>query len=316
MPSWIGDCVMAHALIRELAVRGGRLDALVSPLCAPVVSMMPEVRGVVVAAFVHGRLQFGYRRKLARELRARKYVRAYVLPNKAKSALIPLLARVPVRTGWRGEMRYFLLNDLRVPAGVRRHQAHRYAALASASGEAGDFLRPRLEMRATLVCAALAGSGLAGCGRLLALCPGASGGEFKRWPARLFAQVAGEHAARGGCVAVLGTEADSVAGEGITAAAVRSGAAAANLAGRTTLAGAAALLGAAGAAVANDSGLMHIAAALGTPTVGVFGPTDPQDSGPLGENAAVVRPPGGGLGRIGSVTAEMVVGALRTVMRG
>ena len=132
-PSWVGDTVMAQPMFRLLHERHANLvlDVLAPPFTLPLLSRMPEVRRGVVARFGHGELKFSERRRLARELQTEHYDQAIVLPNSLKSALIPLLAKIPLRTGFRGEMRYGLLNDVRrLDERALPKMVERFAALA------------------------------------------------------------------------------------------------------------------------------------------------------------------------------------------
>ena len=115
-PSWVGDMMMSQSLYRTLKARYPRaiIDVMAPAWCRPLLSRMPEVNEAIPMPLGHGALEIGERRKLGHSLREKRYDRAYVLPNSFKSALVPFFAGIPHRTGWRGEMRYGLLNDARV----------------------------------------------------------------------------------------------------------------------------------------------------------------------------------------------------------
>ena len=315
MPSRFGDCVMAHSLIRELASRGLAVDILSDRLYAPLGALMPECAGMIITDFVRGKVQFRKRYRCAKLLVAQQYSVAYVLPNKFKSALMPCFARIPQRVGWRGEMRYGLLTDLRRPQKSLRHYAARFAALAHVPGAGFELYHPQLEVASAYAHGILTKFGLTGIAGLLAICPGSSGeSKFKRWPTSRFASLTSAHAIAGGSIVILGTADDSVAGEEIRTAVKANSKEAKifNLAGHTSINEAAAVLRTVVGTVANDSGLMHISAALGTPTVGVFGPTEPEDSGPLGERVAVAS---AGVNNIARVPADLVMRSLLRIMR-
>lgn len=302
-PSWVGDMVMAQALFIELKQRhpGVIIDVLAPGWTRPLLERMPEVRRGLELSLGHGEFGWAARRELGRRLADEGYDQAIVLPNSWKSALIPWFARVPVRTGWRGEMRYGLLNDCRV---LNKQQlplmVQRFVALAlPARAPLPDALPapmpvPQLRTDPAGVQAACNALGVEGKGRILALCPGAEFGDSKQWPAAHYAEVASTYLDRGWQVWLFGSENDrAITGE-IAALATRGDASSehssegaaqrrqcVDLAGRTSLAQAIDLLSLATAVVSNDSGLMHIAAALHKPLVAVYGSTSPEFTPPL-----------------------------------
>ena len=295
-PSWVGDMVMAHSLVQLLTERsGGRaaIDVLAPAWSRPLLARMPGVDAAIDMPAGHGQLALGERLRLGRSLRGR-YRQAFVLPNSLKSALVPFFARIPVRTGWRGEMRFGLLNDLRV-LDKKRHplMVQRFNALAF-----GDDFRnpvpapfPRLEVDAGGVPALLQRFGLDASRPVLALCPGAEFGPAKRWPEQHFGAVAAAVVARGWQVWIFGSARDRPVAEALVQ---HAGAAATHchiLAGETQLAEAIDLLSMAGAVVSNDSGLMHVAAALARPLVVLYGPTSPGFTPPLAKSVAVLSIP-------------------------
>jgi heptosyltransferase-2 len=287
-PSWVGDMIMAQGLYRALRERwpGMAIDVLAPAWSGPILSRMAEVDRVVVSPFGHGKFDLSGRRALARELRTAGYERAYVLPNSWKSALVPWLAGIPQRIGYVGEFRYGLLNDARrLDKAGRPRLVDRYRALADAApAESGDY--PRLMVDPEKQAASLARLGLVLDRPVLALCPGAEYGPAKRWPETHYAEVAKAMLARGWQVWLFGSAADQAVGETINAMA---GGACRNLAGATALEETVDLLACAAAVVTNDSGLMHVAAAVGAPVVAVYGSTDPGYTPPLSERATVVR---------------------------
>lgn len=291
-PSWVGDTVMAHSLIQRLAARwpGVQLDALALPWVQPLLERMPEIREVLPMPVGHGRLQLGARWTLARQLRNRHYDQAVVLPNSWKSALIPWLAGISRRTGWRGEWRHGLLNDLRLLDRRRLPMTvQRYAALASDSSEPWDpvdFPRPRLAIDRGRASAGVEITD----GLVLALCPGAEFGWAKCWPMARYAALAKawleQETTAANQVWLFGSDADRPLCERINA---RAGGRCLNLAGRTTLAQAMDRLALAQVVVTNDSGLMHVAAALDRPLVALFGPTSALATPPLSERARLLQ---------------------------
>lgn len=261
-PNWIGDALMARPLLAALKARGGAIDVLAPPWVAAVVRRMPEVGQVVEANLRHGALQLGERWHLARRLP--RYDLAVVLPHSWKSALIPFFARIPVRVGYRGEARYGLLNKILKPSALP--MAAHYAAL-------GGSAEPQpLRVSEAEIQAAMQKFGIAK--RYAVLAPGAEYGPAKRWP------YFGALAPRLGMPAViLGAASDAPAAQGIPGT---------NLVGRTTLDEAVRLVAGAEVVVSNDSGLMHVAAALGRPQVALFGSSSPEHTPPASPAARVV----------------------------
>lgn len=286
-PSWIGDTIAAQPLFMRLEARypGVTIDALAAPWVAPVLTAMPQIERVIPNPFAHGAIQFKERAALGRSLRANRYDEAVVLPNSWKSALIPFFARIPVRTGFVGEARYGLLNRLhRLDKQALPRQVDRYAQLAEDPGVAlpQPLPYPQLTRRAHTIAATLAAFDLAVVPAPAVLCPGAEYGPAKRWPAEYFAQLARLLADRGVPVWLLGGKQDAAIGERIEAL---SEGAAKNLCGKTDLSQALDLMSLARVAVTNDSGLMHVAAALGVPVVAIFGSSSPAYTPPLSDAA-------------------------------
>jgi heptosyltransferase-2 len=283
-PQWIGDAVMTEPLMRRLQARGERLTVGALPWVAPVYRAMPQVAEVIDFPFQHGGLQWQARRAMARQLRGR-FDTAYVLPNSAKSALLPFLARVPRRVGYTGEMRLCLLNQRlpNPPKGERPPMVAFYSAVAGERGTEAD--RPQLRMPPVEIEQALAQLGLQR-GEFHVFAPGAEFGPSKRWPARHFAALAqGLHRP----VLLLGSAKEHALCDEIAAPvnAVHPGRCI-NLAGKTSLAQAFCAIAAAHSVVSNDSGLMHVAAAFGTPQVAVYGSTSPEHTPPLSDAATVL----------------------------
>jgi heptosyltransferase-2 len=247
---------------------------------------MPEVRRTIAFPFGHGDLKLGERRRFAKGLP--HYDRAIVLPNTLKSALVPWFAGIPRRTGWRGEWRYGLLNDLRtLDMSALPLIAERYAALAQPAGEALErpLPEPRLAADARAGGATLMKFQLDARQPILALAPGAEYGSAKRWPAGHFAAVARAHVQRGFQVWLFGSGRDAAVTAKVAALAAVP---VIDLAGRTSLSEAIDLLALATRVVTNDSGLMHVAAALGRPMAAVFGSSSPAQTPPLSKHARVV----------------------------
>jgi heptosyltransferase II len=290
-PSWIGDTVAAQPLFMRLHERHQHsltLDVIAPPWVAPVLRRMPEVARVLEHPFSHGGFGFGARRNLGLRLRGARYDEAIVLPNSWKSALVPFFAGIPKRTGYTGEARYGLLNNRHTLDKAALPQiVQRYAALADPPGKVfpGTFPAPRLGSNPAQLQAVLAELQLDQDRAPIVFCPGAEYGPAKRWPAAYYAQLARNLRERGHSVWLIGSAKDAVVGEEIVAA---SAGACRNLCGRTGLEQAVDLLAAAQCVVTNDSGLMHVAAALDRPLVAVFGSSSPRFTPPLSYRAEVL----------------------------
>jgi heptosyltransferase-2 len=280
-PQWIGDAVMSEPLLARLARRGERVCAAALPWVAPVYRAMPHVAEVIELPFAHGRLDWAARRRVAAGLRGR-FDAAYVLPNSLKAALVPFLAGIPRRVGYRGEGRVVLLNErLPNPAG-RPPMVAFYAALAG-PGEAPPA--PRLQVADDAIAAAAAAAGVLPGGYAV-FAPGAEYGPAKCWPAAHYAALARSlHGARRVPVLLLGSAKERALAQEIAA---QAGGACRVVAGATSLDEAIALVAGAQAMVSNDSGLMHVAAAFGVPQVAVFGSTSPEHTPPLNRRARVL----------------------------
>ncbi|WP_456372741.1 lipopolysaccharide heptosyltransferase II [Thiolapillus sp.] len=290
-PSWVGDMVMAQSLFRVLKQKhpDTAIDVLAPGWSLPLLERMPEVRAGLEMPLGHGRFALKQRWRLGRSLRGR-YEQAILLPNSWKSALVPWAAKIPRRTGWKGEMRYGLLNDMRhLDKSLLTMTVQRFVALAQDPplSAVPAVPAPALMVKEQDVNQALVQLALekpAG-GELLALCPGAEFGEAKRWPERKYADLARRHLQQGGMVWLFGSDKDRAVCDNITQMA---GENCINLAGRTTLAQAVDLLSLADAVVSNDSGLMHVAAALERPLVAIYGSSDPGFTPPLSQRHEIV----------------------------
>lgn len=285
---------MAQSLYRLLRKRNpaSEIHVVAPPWSLPILKRMPEVVRGIELDVGHGELGIARRRALGRRLRGERYTRAIVLPRSAKAALVPWFARVPRRTGFRGEWRYGLLNDVRkldkqhldqtVKRFVSLGQERAEKPLESLDAE----LRPRLRADADNLARLRAEHALTSGERLIALMPGAEYGAAKRWPAAYYGEVAATLAGAGADVVVLGSAKEREIGDAVVAAAGSSRVR--NLCGRTALADVVDLLSAAAVAISNDSGLMHVAAAAGAPTVAIYGSSSPAFTPPLTDSAAIL----------------------------
>ena len=292
-PSWIGDTVLAQPLFMRLHERTPclQLDALAPRWVAPVLERMPEITKLIDSPFAHGDLSLKARHRLARQLAQGGYQRAYILPNSIKSALIPFFADIPERIGFVGESRYGLINRRHTLNKAQLPQmAERFAQLAEAPGTAlpRPLPLPRLHSDSWQRAATLASLGIELPEKLAVFCPGAEYGPAKRWPARHFATLANALADQGYAVWLLGSPKDRAIGNQMvdhTDLARRPH----NLCGATSLTQAIDLLAAAAFVVCNDSGLMHVAAALDRPLIALYGSSSPGFTPPLSVRAKIIR---------------------------
>lgn len=290
-PSWIGDTVMAQPMFRLLLERHANLaiDVLAPAFTQPLLSRMPEVRHSILARFGHGELDWGERRRLANALKSERYDQAIVLPNSLKSALVPLLAGIPLRTGFRGEMRYGLLNDRRqLDARALPQMVQRFAALALDRHTPLPQTLPSPRLRATAdgFEKIIKKHILINSAPVAVLCPGAEYGPAKRWPTPNFGALARLAADAGYTVALAGSARDAGIGDDIVR---ESSGACVNLCGKTSLEEVIDLISGAAMVVSNDSGLMHVAAALDRPLLAIYGSSSPTFTPPLSPRAEVLK---------------------------
>jgi len=288
-PSWIGDTLLAQPLLTRLKRQApnSTIDVLAPVWSAPLLRRMPEVDAVLSNPFAHGEFNFAGRRALGHHLASAGYERAYVLPNSWKSALVPYFADVPRRIGYQGEARYLLLNERhRQDAANHPQLVQRYAALAGPLE--GELPQPSL--RSTIAQQEETRKALqlpdpSENAAPIVFCPGAEYGPAKRWPARHFAELATRVGSAAAPVWIVGSAKDQAIGDEIAAAANGT---ALNLCGRTSLEQAIDLIASARHVVSNDSGLMHVAAALGRPLVAIYGSSSPTYTPPLSPRAIIV----------------------------
>ena len=285
-PSWIGDTILAQPLFTLLKRNDptARIEVLAASWSAPLLARMAEVDAVIANPFGHGEFNFRARRALGRRLASANYSAAYVLPNSWKSALAPYFAGIPRRIGYRGESRYLLLNERhRLDTLSHPQLVQRYAALAGPLP--ASLPPPRLNstmeqqqtVRRTLKLPLDASP--------VIFCPGAEFGPAKRWPAQHFAALARLIATPQQPVWLIGSDKDKAVGDEIAAAAQG---AALNLCGRSSLEQALDLIATARCVISNDSGLMHVAAALERPLVALYGSSSPAYTPPLSSHARII----------------------------
>ncbi|MBX2847868.1 MAG: lipopolysaccharide heptosyltransferase II [Acidiferrobacterales bacterium] len=292
-PSWVGDMVMAQSMFIDIKQRepNSQIDVLAPAWSAALIDRMPEVSKLISTNFKHGKLSLGERYRLAKSLRKDGYTNAIILPNSLKSALVPVVAKVPIRSGYVGEQRWAMVNDIRrldkqaMPMTVQRFIALGLSKDSSVRG-IDAIPAPLLKVDNSDVEAALKSYQLLTDKKTLVLCPGAEFGPAKQWPKEYYAELAREYLSREWQVWLMGSERDLETCEYVDQ---QSEGKCQVLAGKTSLPEAVDLISVSSLVVSNDSGLMHIAAALQKPLVAIYGSTDPAHTPPLSGNHAIVK---------------------------
>ena len=327
---WIGDFVRCHSVVKLLRAQEAErpVDIVSSSLCAPLADYMPGVRKAIVIDLPRRRLGMALQQQLAAKLRENRYGQALVMSRKWKAALAPWLAGIPLRTGFAGEVRYGLINDVRYGERKLPRMIDQMGALALPKGAPlpSEWPLPELKVPHDEVANWRAQRGLASDGRpIVTLSPGAVG-EGKAWPPGHYAALARSLTDDGATVWVLGGPNETPLARLI----VNAGGSHVHDLTSSDLRNAIVALAAADTAVTNDSGLMHVSAAIGTPTVAIFGPTSPWHWKPLNPVTAILEPPGDEAARAraraegndavshrrtADVVVETVLAAVREVLR-
>ncbi len=280
-PAWVGDMVMAQVLFKFLKLRhpDATLDVIAPDFTRPLLERMPEINAILALPFKHGEFNFWKRWQLGKSLRSKNYDECIVLPNSWKSAIIPFAAKIPKRTGFKGEMRHGLLNNIKnldkklLPLMIQRFA---YLALDKHEKLPDRLPKPKLmakplENESTK--------------KIIALCPGAEFGPSKRWPEEYYAEIANKLIEHDFDVWLFGSQKDKNITDTINSMTQNR---CTNLAGTTSLSEAMDLLAQTALVITNDSGLMHIAAALDKPLIALYGSTDPGFTPPLSTKAKIV----------------------------
>lgn len=291
-PAWVGDMVMAQTLFILLKQQQPNIsiDVLAPNWSNPLLERMPEVNQALNLPIGHGKLALLQRYKIAKQLSQQHYQQVIILPNSFKSALVPFFAKIPLRTAWRGEYRYGLINDMRIldktqlPLMVERFMA---LALNNNAHLPKPLPRPCLQVNANNVKAALSKFNLDPHSKpILVLCPGAEFGPAKRWPEQHYASIAAQQLKQGWQVWLFGSLKDRPTAAKINHLCNNQ---CEDLTGKTALAEAIDLLSLSHKVVSNDSGLMHIAAALNRPLVVIYGSSSPKFTPPLNDQKQILQ---------------------------
>jgi len=289
-PSWVGDMVMAQSLFMALKDQNPecQIDVLAPAWSFPLLERMPEVTEAIAMPLTHGQFGWNLRKTLGKQLQGNCYDQAILLPNSWKSALIPFFANIPKRTGFLGEMRWGLLNDtFKLNKQVLSMTVQRFVALALPKNQpVSDYPVPSLMINEGDQQKVVQGFNVDISKKVLALCPGAEYGPAKQWPATHYAEVAKQKIADGWAVWIFGSAKDQTVSDKINQL---SGNQCQDFSGKTSLAVAIDLMSLTEVVVSNDSGLMHVAAALNKKVVAIYGSSDPQFTPPLSSKAKILN---------------------------
>ena len=292
-PSWVGDSVISQSLFKIIFSKHKEIciDVLAPEWTIDIYQRMEEVNHAHKNPFNHGEIKIRDRIAFGNSIKVEKYDQALVLPNSLKSSLIPFFAKIPVRTGWRGEMRYALINDMRVlDKSTYPRMVDRFVALALEEGTdlPSDIPFPNLRVNKENLDSLIKNFKIDPNLPLICLCPGAEFGPAKRWPTNYYAVVAKEYLKKNWQVILLGSPNDLSIGDEITSQA-KEQSGFFNLIGETKLRDAVDILSSSNLVLTNDSGLMHIAASVDVPVVALYGPTSPEFTPPLGNKVKVIK---------------------------
>ena len=294
-PSWVGDSVMAQTLYKRIKkeLPSSQIDVMSPHWSLALLERMPEVCKKIVSPFSHGETKLFERYKLGQGLKKENYDRAIILTNSLKSSLIPYFARIGVRTGWLGEFRYGLINDIRSSKKLKKSlMVEKFAALSlyEENYSIENLTFPELEIDFANQRKFLEEFSIDYSKNTMAICPGAEFGPSKRWPAEYYAEIAKFYVNKGWNVLCIGSKNDEDIGIEIGSLNnLGCNESFINLIGKTSLQDAIDILAFTEKVVTNDSGLMHIAAAVKTPLVALYGPSSPEYTPPLISKKKILR---------------------------
>lgn len=292
-PSWVGDMIMAQSLFKALKLEYPQadIDVLAPGWTSPLLERMPQVREAIHMPIGHGKLQLKARYRIGYALREKRYDWAIVLPNSYKSALIPYWARIPKRTGYVGELRYGILNDAhKLDKDLLTMTVQRFVALSNqktVKEVPADVMAPSIDVERKNGIDALSMLGiLAPKKPVIVMCPGAEYGDAKRWPVEYYGAVAKQKIEDGCDVWIMGSHKEAELARGIND--ICDGRAY-DMAGKTELGQAIDIMSLADLVITNDSGLMHVAAALGRRLIAIYGSSNPSFTPPLSKKAKIME---------------------------
>lgn len=292
-PAWIGDIVIAQSLLKYIKQCDSEtlIDVLAPDWSHELYSVMPEINEIFTMPLGHSQFQLKKRWQLGKELRKKKYHQAIILPNSWKSAIIPFAARIPVRTGWLGEMRFGLLNDWRIlnkknyPLMVQRFLVLGNKKSLAYQNLDWQLYQPRLKVLVNPENSKVENLSLTKKKPILILCPGAAYGSAKCWPAEYFAEIANCKKSKDWQIVLLGAKSDEAMGHRIQKLTQH---ACINLIGKTSLLEALNVLSFSTLVISNDSGLMHLTAALDRPLIALYGSSSPEFTPPLSKKTKII----------------------------
>ena len=289
-PAWVGDMVLAQSLFKTLKTNQPNcvIDVAAPAWTLPLLERMPEVSGKIALPFKHGELAFFQRIKFGKSLKNKGYSQAIILTNSFKSALLPWAAGIKKRTGFLGEMRYGLINDIRELDKVKlKKTVERFVALGLEKDQKlpENILNPQINSAPEAAWILACSHGILNKNnKILGLCPGAEYGAAKRWPAEYYAGVANEVLKKGWQVWLFGSDKDVPVTSQINQLTQNQ---CTDFGGKTKLGEAIDLMSLCDTIISNDSGLMHIAAALDKKLIAIYGSSDPEHTPPMSANAVI-----------------------------
>ena len=295
-PAWVGDMVLAQSLFKTLKANQPDcvIDVAAPAWTLPLLARMPEVSNKIALPFKHGELAFWQRIQFGKSLKNAGYSQAIILTNSFKSALLPWAAGIPKRTSFLGEMRYGLINDIRSLDKTKlKKTVERFVTLGLDENKSLPETIPNPQLNTNPEAAWILASRLGVLNeinkandrsKILGLCPGAEYGEAKRWPAEYYAEVANDAISKGWQVMLFGSDKDIPVTNQINQLSKNK---CIDLGGKTKLGEAIDLMSLCDTVISNDSGLMHVAAALNKKIVAIFGSSDPYHTPPMSANAVI-----------------------------
>ena len=294
-PSWVGDAVMAQSLYKMIKGSSplSSIDVLAPEWALGVLNRMDEIDDLIVLPFGHGDIRIRDRIDFGKSLRDRSYDQAIILTNSLKSSLIPYVARIPKRTGWLGEMRYGFINDVR-KVNQEKHKLliEKFSCLSVKPlvGDSNEIPWPSLSIDLPNLSKLLSKFSFNEVGKSIAICPGAEFGPSKRWPAKYYAEIVRYYLTNNWQVFILGSKNDlPVAKEIEDHISCTEKDSFINFTGQTSIQDAVDILSTCDLVLTNDSGLMHIAAAVNVRLLALYGPTSPEFTPPLSKKAKIIK---------------------------